>query len=279
LDVLMIATLDHTTLLVRDLDSAVANYRQILAREPVSRTRGDGLGCAIFTLGTAALRIVAPKETGTPAERARAQLDERGEGLFDLAFRVNDVARAYRRLRRLSLSPDELSDVAETQDGKRTGLPLDNSGGIPISFLDGEQLASSTQTSSSAFASIDLVVVATINPERAMALYGARLGLPLIFDQVNVANGSRLMQFQCGDMLIEVVHRPATEDKAGRDDRLWGIGWRVADAEAARERLARTGLDVSDVKDGAKRGTRVFTIRNGTCNIPTLVVQHLKDAS
>jgi hypothetical protein len=86
------------------------------------------------------------------------------------------------------------------------------------------------------------------------------------------------MQFQCGDMLIEVIHRPA-EDKDERSDRLWGIGWRASSAEAVRERLAHAGLNVSDVKDGAKRGTRVFTIRNGTCNVPTLVVQHLESAS
>jgi catechol 2,3-dioxygenase-like lactoylglutathione lyase family enzyme len=124
-------------------------------------------------------------------------------------------------------------------------------------------------------AGIDLLVVATAKPERAMGFYGARLGLPLVFDQVNSTNGSRLMQFQCGNMLIEVINRPGG-DKDDRADRLWGVGWRVPDAEAVRERLVSAGPRRSlTSRTSAKRGTRVFTIRNGTCNVPTLVVQHI----
>lgn len=193
--------------------------------------------------------------------------------MFDLAFRVKDAARAYRRLRRLSLSPQELSDATDPEVGKRIGLPRDVSAGIPIFFCDGGQHVAA-ERSGPGIAGIDLLVVATAKPERAMGFYGARLGLPLVFDQVNSTNGSRLMQFQCGNMLIEVINRPGG-DKDDRADRLWGVGWRVPDAEAVRERLVSAGLDVSDVKDGAKRGTRVFTIRNGTCNVPTLVVQHI----
>jgi predicted enzyme related to lactoylglutathione lyase len=118
------------------------------------------------------------------------------------------------------------------------------------------------------------VVVATDEPERAMALYGARLGLDLIFDRTDAKSKSRLMQFACGDMLIEIVHRPA-ESEARKPDRLWGIAWSIDDADAARERLLRAGRNVSDVKAGAKPGTRVFTLRDGTCNVPTLFVQHL----
>ena len=39
-----------------------------------------------------------------------------------------------------------------------------------------------------------------------------------------------------------------------------------------RELLAAAGLDVSNIRPGRKPGTRVFTLRNGTCNVPTLFV-------
>ena len=75
-------------------------------------------------------------------------------------------------------------------------------------------------------------------------------------------------------MLIEVVHN-ATDRDQRKPDRLWGIAWSVADADATRERLVQAGRNVSDVKAGAKPGTRVFTLRDGTCSVPTLFVQHL----
>jgi catechol 2,3-dioxygenase-like lactoylglutathione lyase family enzyme len=119
---------------------------------------------------------------------------------------------------------------------------------------------------------MDHVVISTTDPERAAALYGARLGLDMALDRSHPEWG-RLMFFRCGDLIVEVVHRPkdATADKA--HDKLWGLSWRVADIDATRARLASAGLDVSDVRTGRKPGTRVLTVCNGTCGIPTLLVE------
>jgi catechol 2,3-dioxygenase-like lactoylglutathione lyase family enzyme len=118
---------------------------------------------------------------------------------------------------------------------------------------------------------MDHVVVSTADPERAAALYGARLGLDMALDRSHPDWG-RLMFFRCGDLIVEVVQRPgANLDKA--QDRLWGLSWRVADIDATRARLASAGVDVSDVRTGRKPGTRVLTVRTGTCGIPTLLVE------
>jgi hypothetical protein len=69
---------------------------------------------------------------------------------------------------------------------------------------------------------------------------------------------------------VEVLHDPSIDN--GRD-RFWGLSWRVANADEARARLAQAGLDVSDVRTGLKPGTRVFTVRNGTCGVPTLMIE------
>src|SRR5262245_13688426 len=111
----MIIELAHTTLLVRDLETGVAAYRRILGHEPGIRGTVEGLKYAIFSLGNAALRLACPTGAGTQGQMASARLNEHGEGLFDLVFRVDDAARAYRRLRRLSLSPEEVSEVRDEQ--------------------------------------------------------------------------------------------------------------------------------------------------------------------
>ena len=267
----MITGLDRTTLLVRNLEAAIAAYHKILAREPTLLAAEDGLESAIFALDNMTLRLASPKAGD-------------GEGLVELAFRVDDIEQWFRRLRRLSLSPEEISHAIEQDlsgsqqfNHKRTGISAPLSHGMDISFRHAAPRRPASPKQASSITGIDLIVLNTDDPERAMALYGARLGLALIYDQTNARTNSRLMQFACGDMVLEIVHKPA-ESEARRPDRLWGIGWSVAKAEDTRERLARAGLNVSEVKDGAKRGTRVFTIRDGTCNVPTLVVQHLSGA-
>jgi catechol 2,3-dioxygenase-like lactoylglutathione lyase family enzyme len=118
---------------------------------------------------------------------------------------------------------------------------------------------------------MDHIVVSTGDPERAAALYGARLGLDMALDRSHPDWG-RLMFFRCGDLIVETVQRPgAIADPA--HDRLYGLSWRVTDADATRARLASAGVEVSDVRTGRQPGTRVLTVRSGTCGIPTLLVE------
>ena len=90
----------------------------------------------------------------------------------------------------------------------------------------------------------------------------------------------QLMFFRCGDLVVEVVRRRVASGDAAQknldvnqDDKLWGLSWRVADIEAARARLSTSGIDVSDVRMGRKPGTRVMTVRSGTCGVQTLFLE------
>jgi hypothetical protein len=69
------------------------------------------------------------------------------------------------------------------------------------------------------------------------------------------------------------VSRPKDNSVDKAHDKLWGLSWRVADIEATRARLASSGVEVSEVRDGRKPGTRVATVRSSTCGIPTLLVE------
>ncbi len=122
---------------------------------------------------------------------------------------------------------------------------------------------------------MDHVVVSTSDPERAAALYGARLGLDMALDRSHPDWG-RLMFFRCGDLIVEVTHRPGKPVDGAQDklpDKLRGLCWRVADIDATHARLTSAGVDVSEIRNGRKPGTRVMTVRNSTCSVPTLLVQ------
>lgn len=276
----MITGLDHIVLLARDIGSAVAAYRTLLGQDVAWRTRGDGVETAIFTLANMSLEIMAPSGEGATGERVRERLDAQGEGLASLCFRVADIDRFQRRLKRLGLSPEDVASSTSTNasDGatlswRRTRTAVAATHGTRLFFLEpaGERPASQA-VADAPIIGLDHVVIATDEAERAAALYGARLGLDMSLDLSRPDWGVRLMFFRCGDLVVEIVHR-LNEASAGAADRLWGLSWRVADVEVTRSRLASSGLDVSEIRIGRRPGTRVFTVHSGVLGVPTLVIQ------
>jgi catechol 2,3-dioxygenase-like lactoylglutathione lyase family enzyme len=275
----VITGLDHVVILVRDIAAGEAAYKTLFARTPAWRNSGDGADRVLFTLDNMTLELMAPSGEAGNAERIRAVMAEQGEGLASICFRTNDIAKMHRRLDRLTLRPEPIAE-AESRDTtsgatlswKRTRAATDTTRGVRLFFLElAKERPLSVRTSPGSVTAMDHVVVATADPERAAALYGARLGLDMALDRSHPDWG-QLMFFRCGDLIVEVVHRPGKDTDAARD-RLWGLSWRVADADATRARLASEGLDVSDVRTGRKPGTRVLTVRSGTCGIPTLLVE------
>ncbi|MGZ3378123.1 MAG: hypothetical protein ACXU8S_16135, partial [Phenylobacterium sp.] len=66
---------------------------------------------------------------------------------------------------------------------------------------------------------------------------------------------------------------PVTPESLGAPDRFGGLAWRVTDPEAARERIAAAGFDVSEVRKGRKPGTSTFTVRDAPAGVPTIMIQ------
>jgi catechol 2,3-dioxygenase-like lactoylglutathione lyase family enzyme len=279
----IIDALDHVVIAVRDLDAAVAAYRMVLGRAPSRRAEAHGGGATVatFALANVAVELMAPSGRGGTAERLNAVLDAQGEGLVSLAFATGDVERAHRRLSRLGLDPEPIADGlsvdAETgarRPWRRTRAATAKTHGVRIFLMQQSALppARLLAPEPATVTGLDHVVIRTPDPERATALYGARLGLDMRLDRSNEAWGARLLFFRCGDLIVEVAH----DLKAGLGDgpdRLWGLSWRVPDAQAARARLQAAGLDVSEVRGGRKPGTRVLTLRDGTCGVPTLLLE------
>ena len=275
----MITGLDHIVVLLEDIKAGASAYELLLGRAPSWRSQGDGFETVLFTLDNMSLELMAPVGHSATAERIRDVIKIWGEGLASICFRVGDIEKTYRRLDRVALKPEPVAEV-ESRDldsGKilhwrRTRVATELARGVRMFFLEraGERPRSAV-TSAAPILGLDHVVVSTEDPERAAALYGARLGLDMALDRSHQDWG-QLMFFRCGDLIVEIVCRPV----AGSDqthDRLWGLSWRVADIEATRARLLADGVDVSEVRAGRKPGTRVMSVRDGTCGIHTLLLE------
>jgi catechol 2,3-dioxygenase-like lactoylglutathione lyase family enzyme len=251
----------------------------LLGRSPAWRSDGDGSKTVLFTLDNMSLELMAPAGDTPTARRIREVIARSGEGLASLCFGVGDIARAYRRLDRVALKPEPVAeveshhpDLGTTLHWKRTRAATDLTRGVRIFFLElAEERPRSAATSASSILGLDHVVISTGDPERAAALYGARLGLDMALDRSHAERG-QLIFFRCSDLIVEVVKRPVA-DADLTHDKLWGLSWRVADIDAARARLVAGGISVSEPRTGRKPGTRVMSVRDGTCGVHTLLLE------
>ena len=275
----MITGLDHVVVLLSDIEAAASAYERLLGRAPAWRGESVGSQTVMFTLDNMTLELMAPAGASPTAERIRSVIKIWGEGLASICFRVGDIEKTWRRLDRVALKPEPVAEVEGRDTGsdrilrwKRTRVATELTRGVRMFFLQlAEERPLSPVTAAAPILALDHVVVSTEDPERAAALYGARLGLEMALDRSHQDWG-QLMFFRCGDLIVEVVKRPV----AGADqthDKLWGLSWRVADIDATRARLLASGIDVSEARAGRRPGTRVISVRDGTCGIHTLLLE------
>jgi len=233
----------------------------------------------LFTLDNMTIELMAPSGFTATADRMRVLLDDQEGVLASLCFRVADIGKMHRRLDRVALKPDPVAEVESSDDisgaalhWKRTRAATELTRGVRMFFLElAEERPKSVATDVAPIEGLDHVVITTEDSDRAAALYGARLGLDLALDRSHHDWG-QLMFFRCGDLIVEVVRRPVAGGDVGHD-RLWGLSWRVANIDATRARLLEAGLDVSEVRNGRKPGTRIMTVRSGTCGIQTVLLE------
>ena len=276
----MIVALDHVVVLVSDLDAATRAYETVFARTPSWRSVQDGAATVLFTLDNVTLELMAAEGDGGTADKIRAAHHAQGgDGLASLCFRVDDLPKMHRRLARLALEPEPITDggSTNTRDGatlawQRTRAATTAAHGVRLFFLQSaHQRPKSDASGDAPIEGLDHVVVSTHQPERAAALYGARLGLDMALDRSQPEWG-RLMFFRCGDLVVEIVQRPGQNDLT-QDDKVWGLSWRAGDLDLTRARLVAAGVEVSQIRSGRKPGTRVMSLKSGTCGVPTLLLE------
>jgi catechol 2,3-dioxygenase-like lactoylglutathione lyase family enzyme len=219
-----------------------------------------------------ALDIVQADGPGESGDRVRARIEAHGEGLWGLAFGVTDLEATRRALTRRGAPVGEAAGLLSTDAWKLAFVDPAATHGVSIALAERTGHFTAKPAAADAVQSLDHVVIHTANPDRAVALYGARLGLDFRLDRANPQWGSRLMFFRCGGAVVEIGARLGGEENLDAPDRLSGLAWRVADPDAAQARLAKAGFDVSEVRGGRKPGTRIFTIRSGVPGGPTVML-------
>ena len=277
----MITGIDHVVVLCESIDEGQTAYEVVLGRSADWQSLDpDGMASVFFQLDGIALELIAPHGDGELANRLRARLSQQGAGLQSIVFSSDAIEEDRRIFERRALNPDAIQTGQSTdlesgrvREWKRFRIADAQTGGVRLFVLQRSESDSLkiNNPAANALSGLDHLVVSTANPDRAAALYGARLGLRLTLDISNSERDMRLLSFKAGSTRIELSHR-ISKLSYTEPDKLWGITWRTNDIEGARERMHSQGLNVSEVRKGMSRGTRVFTVRDGTLNVPTLVL-------
>jgi catechol 2,3-dioxygenase-like lactoylglutathione lyase family enzyme len=258
----LLTGIDHLVIAVRDLQSGVKAYETLLDRPAAPRALRDGVASALIVLDNVALELMAP--VGAGAERLQAALDDGGEGVKSVVFAARDLDATHRRAGRVGLAPEAIAPNAGGWRSFRAAKTRTR--GVRFFFIERESALAAPHAQEAA--ALDHALIRSGDMEAAAALYGARLQLDMRLDRQ--LGDRRLMFFRCGDVMLEIAEDKALEPER---DRFHGVAWRIAHAETSQKRLATAGLNVSDVREGAKPGTRVFTVRDGTCGVPTLMIE------
>lgn len=239
----MITALDHLVLRASFIDGAVGAYETLFGR----RARDSR-----FRLGNVGLVI--------EDEQATAHLS-------GMVFATESVDKAQRLLERRSVPAD--------REGCRLMLAREATHQVPIAVIEPEDsplpspLVGADEAAS--ITALDHVVIRSPNAERAVALYGGRFGLDLRLDRSNPQWGARLLFFRCGDLVIEIAH-DLEKGMSDEPDRLWGLSWRTPDIARCHARLRKAGVELSELRDGRRPATQVFTVHSHTANVPTIVI-------
>jgi len=190
---------------------------------------------------------------------------EHKEPLSAMAFVTASLDKAARLLERRGVATTKSATIE---------LSVTSTHGVPITLIERSHAPAPSPAvveETSAVSALDHIVIRSPHPERAIALYAGRLGLDLRLDRSNPTWGSRLLFFRCGDLVVEIAHDLAKGVSDG-PDQLWGLSWRVPDIAKAHARMKAAGIDVSDVRDGRRPGSQVFTVKSHTENVPTLII-------
>lgn len=239
----MIASLDHLVLRASFIDGAVGAYETLFGRRAT-----DGR----FRLGNVGLTIGDEPLTA---------------GLSTMVFATESLGKAERLLERRG--------VPSVRESGRLMLAPEATHQVPIAVMEPEDspllspLVGADEVAS--ITALDHVVIRTPDPQRAVALYGGRLGLDLRLDRSNPQWNARLLFFRCGDLVVEIAH-DLGKGISGGPDQLWGLSWRTPDIARCHARLRKAGVELSEPRDGRRPGTQVFTVHSHTANVPTIVI-------
>ncbi|MEL0071787.1 MAG: VOC family protein [Rhodobiaceae bacterium] len=277
----MKSVVDHIIIAVADLEQATQDYAAMLGRKPSWQGSHPDYGTAnsLFRLDNSYLELLAATGAGWAADAVNGHIAAKGQGLMGLVFGTDDAEAfvAHANANGLEASAPIAGHGLDANSGARRdwrNMVWDTKAArgifsFAIQHDDPEALPMAEPMGDGAVTAIDHVVVQTSDTQAAKDFYGKQLGVRLALEQSRPEWGGDMLFFRCNSMSIEVI---GSDKYDAEQDALWGLALKTGDIDATHKRLTGAGIDVSEIRDGRKPGTRVCTVKSHCLDVPTLIV-------
>ena len=281
----MIKSIDHILIAVKNLEESSLQYEKVLGLKPTWRGKHPSLGTEniLFPLENLYLELIAGTSEGFLADQVNDHIKENGESILGIALEVENIeevfqSKEYSNFQNIKITSGEgiNLDSGAKREWKNIMLPKESTRGVFTLLIEHTSgiLPKYESFENDQVERLDHIVINSNDPDGLIELYRDTYGIRLALDQYVEKWGGRMLFFRTNQTTIEAI---GINNDADRPiDKAWGLAWTTKDIKKMHARLVSEGVEISDVKDGRKPKTLVATVKSHTCNVPTLLIEHLK---
>jgi len=274
----VITDVHHVGIAVRDLDEALALFRDTLGLPCVKQ--GDmparGVRVAMLAAGRSYLEVIQPVDESSPFARSIA---ERGQGLHHVAMWSTDVSADVARLRDLGV-PLEDHEPRDGFTGRLSYLAASAFDGAQLEIVEPEAVlagdnpepalsaATAAVEGSGHITRIDHVVLRVPGVAAVSDHFAEWFGVPT---KRTMERGEQAFAFmRPGDVVIEVIGPKSGGDPGS--GRIAGLAFEVRKIDALTEQVRAKGYPIGEPHPALQGGRIVSMHPTGACGVPVAFI-------
>jgi methylmalonyl-CoA/ethylmalonyl-CoA epimerase len=274
----VITDVHHVGIAVRDLDEALALFRDTLGLPCVKQ--GDmparGVRVAMLAAGRSYLEVIQPVDESSPFARSIAK---RGQGLHHVALWSTDASADVARLRDLGV-PLEDREPRDGFTGRLSYLAASAFDGAQLEIVEPEaalagdnpepalSAAAAAVEGSGQITRIDHVVLRVPSVAAVSEHFESWFGVPT---KRTMERGEQAFAFmRPGDVVIEVIG-PKTGGDPG-SGRIAGLAFEVREIDALTEHVRAKGYPIGEPHPALQGGRIVSLHHSGACGVPVAFI-------
>lgn len=262
----MIKDVHHVGIAVRDLDAALALFRDTLELACVKEGEMESRGVRVVMLaaGQSYLEVIQPISDTSPFAR---YIEERGEGLHHVALWSSDVDEDVAKLRDRGASLED-HESREGFTGRLSYLHAEAFDGALVEVVEPEPKLAGKNASSGHIRRIDHVVLRVPSVTAVTERFDSWFGVPT---KRTMERGEQAFAFmRPGDVVIEVIGpKSGGEPRSGR---IAGLAFEIKGIDDLTERVKSRGYPIGE-PHAALQGGRIVSIHHsGACGVPVAFI-------
>jgi methylmalonyl-CoA epimerase len=263
----MISDVHHVGIAVRDLDTALAFYRDALGLPCVKHgeMRSRGVRVAMLAAGRSYLEVIQPIDAASPFA---AFIEERGEGLHHVALWSDDIDCDVTRLRELGV-PLSDAEPREGFTGRLSYLAPEAFDGAQLEVVQPDGALSGDDAGPPPVRRIDHVVLRVPSPRAVSERMAAWFRVPT---KRTFERGETAFAFmRPGDVVIEVIG-PIEAPAEPRPGYVAGLAFEVTGIDELTAALKAKGCPVGEPHPALQGGRIASVHQSGACGVPVAFI-------